>query len=556
MNPSRLITHYDEISDAPDATSRLRNYVLELAVRGKLISQDPNDESASEFLKRYEAEGVGLDKVGMDHNNKVSPTIEAEDAPFMIPSNWCWVRFGSIVDFSAGRTPPRNEPSFWNNGDHAWVSIADMKHGDTLVATKETISNKSARKFFRSPAPQAGTIIMSFKLTIGKTARLGIPAYHNEAIISIHPIIADVDPYLFIVLPYFARLGNTKAAIKGVTLNRKSISNIAISFPPLAEQHRIVAKFDELMKLCDRLESTQKVHESTRDRLVTAALGRISNPDREPVKFKKDAAFVLKNLGQLTTYSSQIKVIRETILNLAVHGRLVEQDPADEPASELLMRIEAAKTQLVKSGKNKKTKSLPPEISAPYSVPYNWSWVPIRQISSDRGQRVPDSEFTYIDVSSIDKERGVISVPTIVQASNAPSRARKVVQSGDVVFSCVRPYLLNIAVVDNNLDPPPIASTAFAILNGHGLVLPWYLWIVLRSPFMVSCVEKKMRGQAYPALNDKDFAQLPFPLPPLAEQHRIVDIVGKLLSICDLLKANLGNGEEIRCNLLGMFTYQ
>lgn len=168
----------------------------------------------------------------------------------------------------------------------------------------------------------------------------------------------------------------------------------------------------------------------------------------------------------------------------------------------------------------------------------------------DRGQKIPDKEFLYIDVSAIDKERGKIAEPLVLPPDAAPSRARKIVQKGDVIYSCVRPYLLNIAVVDKEYRPEPIVSTAFAVLNGFGMVVPRYLWVVLRSPFFVICVEEKMRGQAYPAINDRDFAPLPFPLPPLAEQHRIVAKVDELMALCDELESQLTKSAAIRSQLL------
>jgi hypothetical protein len=173
------------------------------------------------------------------------PSFVRHDRPHELPATWRWVRFGNIVDFSAGRTPSRNDTSFWNTGDFAWISIADMEDGKTVAATKETVSSKARANVFKCEPEAPGTMIMSFKLTIGKIARLGIAAFHNEAIISIRPHLDKLDPFLFKVLPDFARGGDTKGAIKGATLNRASISNISIPLPPLAEQHRIVAKIDE-----------------------------------------------------------------------------------------------------------------------------------------------------------------------------------------------------------------------------------------------------------------------------------------------------------------------
>lgn len=121
------------------------------------------------------------------------PAVTNEETPFIIPAVWRWSRFSNLADFAAGRTPSRNEPSFWNSGEHAWVSIADMENGAVLTDIKETVSDKARERVFGTPPQPPGTILMSFKLTIGKIARLGIPAFHNEAIISIRPFMGDLD---------------------------------------------------------------------------------------------------------------------------------------------------------------------------------------------------------------------------------------------------------------------------------------------------------------------------------------------------------------------------
>ena len=243
--------------------------------------------------------------------------------------------------------------------------------------------------------------------------------------------------------------------------------------------------------------------------------------------------------------------LRRFVLDLAVRGKLVDQDPNDEPAAALLKRIAKEKARLVKAGESRREKSLP-EIESddvPYEIPYGWEWTRIREITSNRGQTVPDCDFTYIDVTAINKEIGCIEGAKVISASEAPSRARKIVRKGDVLYSCVRPYLLNIAIVEREISPVPIASTAFAVLNGFELVLPRYQWIVLRSPVMVTSVEEKMRGQAYPAINDSDFALLLFPLPPLAEQHRIVAKVDELMALCDRLEVARIEREAMRDRL-------
>lgn len=238
--------------------------------------------------------------------------------------------------------------------------------------------------------------------------------------------------------------------------------------------------------------------------------------------------------------------LRRFVLDLAVRGKLVPQDPNDEPASELLKRIAAEKDRMVEPREISKQKLLPPVSEAPFDLPPNWIWTRTRKITTDRGQKVPDAAFTYIDVTAIDNEVGIVADPKVLKANDAPSRARKIVHKGDVLYSCVRPYLLNIAVIESEFSPPPIASTAFAVLNGFGLVLPRFQWIVLRSPFMIQHVEQKMRGQAYPAISDTEFARLPFPLPPLAEQHRIVAKVDELMVLCDRLQAARAEREATR----------
>ena len=143
MNADHLLAHYERIADAPDAVARLRRFILDLAVRGKLLSQDPKDEPASEVLKRIEGRKVQLVKAG-EVRDKPSPAAVTDDAmPFDVPTTWRWVRFANIADFSAGRTPSRNDNSFWNSGDHAWVSITDMVDGQVLTKTKETVSEKA-----------------------------------------------------------------------------------------------------------------------------------------------------------------------------------------------------------------------------------------------------------------------------------------------------------------------------------------------------------------------------------------------------------------------------
>ena len=233
-----------------------------------------------------------------------------------------------------------------------------------------------------------------------------------------------------------------------------------------------------------------------------------------------------------------IKKLRELILDLAVRGKLVPQDLNDEPASVLLDKITVEKARLIKDGKIKKHKPVPKidGNEAPYELPNCWKWVRVGDIGYGLGQKTPTSNFTYIDVSSINNTIGRVESPGMLTASEAPSRARKIVKVGTVIYSTVRPYLQNICVIDERYNPEPIASTAFAILHPFQQMPGKFLSLYLRSPVFVKYVESVQTGIAYPAINDKQFTGGLFPLPPLAEQHRIVTKVDELMTLCDQLE--------------------
>lgn len=233
-----------------------------------------------------------------------------------------------------------------------------------------------------------------------------------------------------------------------------------------------------------------------------------------------------------------IKRLRETILTLAMQGKLVPQDPKDQPASELLKEIETEKQRLVKEGKIKEPKALPPIMpkEVPYEVPKSWEWVRIRDVGHDWGQKEPQSDFTYIDVGSIDNTLGKVCSPQVLSSKGAPSRARKIVRKGTVIYSTVRPYLLNIAVIEKEYSPELISSTAFAIIHPYDGISNWYIYHYFHSQSLIKYVEATMKGVAYPAINDGDFFQALIPLPSLAEQRRIVAKIDELMARVDELE--------------------
>lgn len=246
-----------------------------------------------------------------------------------------------------------------------------------------------------------------------------------------------------------------------------------------------------------------------------------------------------------------IERLRELVLQLAVRGKLVPQDPEDEPASVLLREAKKEREELI-TQKVIRRKQIPPasEDDLPYGLPDGWEWARIWDVAHDLGQQIPDSEFSYIDVSAIDNERGVIGEHlTVLAPENAPSRARKRVSRGSLIYSTVRPYLRNIAVVDRDIDPGPIASTAFCVLMPYSGFSVRYLYCYLRSQTFVEYVEAHQKGVAYPAITDHDFQRAYVPIPPEQEQHRIVAKVDELMTLIDQLEAARNARENARAAL-------
>jgi type I restriction enzyme S subunit len=215
---------------------------------------------------------------------------------------------------------------------------------------------------------------------------------------------------------------------------------------------------------------------------------------------------------------------------------------------------------LARKGEIKKPRKLPglAEMDLPFSVPDSWEWVQLEDISRDWGQKTPNKDFSYIDVASVDNLRGVTTEASVLPASDAPSRARKVVQQGTLIYSTVRPYLQNIAVIENKITPEPIASTAFAIVHPLASMPARFFLHYLRSLTFVEYVESVQTGIAYPAINDRQFFSGVIPIPPLEEQHRIVQKVDELMALCDRLEQQTSDQleahETLVDTLLGTLT--
>lgn len=230
--------------------------------------------------------------------------------------------------------------------------------------------------------------------------------------------------------------------------------------------------------------------------------------------------------------------LKSSILQLAIQGKLVEQRPEEGTGEELYRQIQAEKQRLIKAGTIKKEKSLPEitEDEKPFDTPEGWRWVRLQSVVYNHGQTVPQNEFAYIDIGSIDnKKQRLNNEDTIIPADKTPSRARKIVKYGDILYSTVRPYLHNMCIVDRKFSRTPIASTGFAAMTCHTGVYNEYLFYYLMSPTFDSYANdtENSKGVAYPAINDNRLYRALISLPPLAEQKRIVARIKELLPYID-----------------------
>lgn len=346
MNAERLLALYERVAEAPDAIARLRRFILDLALRGKLVPQDPQDEPAPGLFKKILKEKEKFLRPRRESQNEPSPVAKDEE-PFRIPDNWNWTRLGSIADLvrgisfsasdKAAMAGPKLVPCFRSGNIQS-----ELVWGDFIYVPRRIL--KSDQQLVRE-----GDILISIansyelvgKCSIVRSVRDEATFGAFLAAIRLYALSREYIRY-FLSSDYSARqfrLGSAQTTnIANITF--ATIRNHAVPLPPLAEQHRIVAKVDELMALCDRLEAARKDRETKRDRLSAASLARLNTPD--PETFTADARFTLEALPALTTRPNQIKQLRQTILNLAIRGKLVPQDPNDEPASELLGKLRKA----------------------------------------------------------------------------------------------------------------------------------------------------------------------------------------------------------------------
>ena len=539
MNADRLLTYYERIADAPNAVVRLRRFILNLAVRGKLVEQDPNDESAPELLKRIAAEKARLVRAGESRKSQpLIPVVPAEQ-PFAVPISWKWVS--------------STYPAYGVSDLGKKIKTKDVLESGAFPVVDQ--GKVLVRGYCNDPRKvvKVSEPLIVFGDHTRETKRIDFDfVVGADGVKILQPVGIDARFYHLALqwLPLESR---------GYSRHFKLLKSSYIPLPPLAEQHRIVAKVDELMALCDRLEVVRAEREATRDRLSAASLARLNAPDPDPDTFRNHAAFAFENLVPLTTRLDQSKALRQTILNLAVRGKLVEQDPADKPTSELLKRIAKEKMRLVKTGKTKRAEVDSIDLNdAPFPVPHRWVWTRLGTIGDwGSGSTPPRGNFdlygggiTWIKSGELNDNRqlaGSEETITDLALRNGSFRLNK---PGDILIAMYGATIGKVAI----LAERAVTNQAVCGCTPFVGVFNQFLFLFLLS--QREQFNSTSEGGAQPNISKVKIVRNPFPLPPLAEQHRIVAKVDELMALCDGLEARLGAADTTRQRLLETLLYE
>jgi len=558
MTPGRLIELYDSVEEAPDAIERLRRFIFDLAVRGKLSQQNQSDVPASQLLREINEERQDL--IAKDHAKKAKPLERVDEPPFTIPNSWEWSRLGVIAGYIQRGKSPKYSPD-------SGIPVVSQKcvqwSGMDLSVAKE-ISSESLAKYEEIRFLQDGDLLWNSTGTgtIGRIIRLDDPP--DRLVCDSHVTVVRC----LLVDPEYVRTWLRSDHVYGVIEDRSSGSTNQIELtakfaheqpvplPPLAEQKRIVAKVEELTALLDQLEAARTEREATRDRLTTASLTRLTAPDTDPADFPSHARFALNALPAFASRPDQITTLRRTILDLAVCGKLAGQDPAGEPASELLKRIEAEKARLVKASEIRKPKQFDDVDNPPFRSPDSWEWVRLGRLGvTQTGSTPPKSKSDHYgsDVPFI--RPGDLYIDRVDYSGDGLSKlgvkaSGRLAAPGSVLMVCI-----GTIGKCQMIDRPVSFNQQINALTAFDGIEPRYVLLALRSGFFQKLAWAASARSTIAILNKGNWEKLPIPLPPHNEQRRIVGKVEELMSICDRLEVALAAADSARAQLLEALLY-
>ena len=496
----------------------LKKSILQYAMQGKLVAQDPNDEPASELLKRIKAEKEQLIKDVKIKKEKTLPPITEEEIPYELPQGWEWCRLGSIL---TKLTDGAHKTPTYTNSGIPFLSVKDMSTGKLNFSNTKFVSKEEHEILYKRCNPQEGDLLVT------KVGTTGVPVivdtdrefslFVSVALLKFNNELINIKYLYYMILsPLVAE--QVRANTKGVGNQNWVIDKIAqtiITIPPLAEQQRIVEKLEEILPLVEEYGKNEEILSEMNKKLP--------------------------------------KQIRQSILQYAVQGKLVPQNPNDQPASELLKRIKAEKEQLVKDGKTKKEKPLPPitEDEIPYELPQGWEWVKLRDICEILNGYAFKSDF-YVGKSNNQiirlgnvKNNGLVleASPTYIPDDIAETAENYLLRENDILVTLTgtrlkRDYFYTSLVENKDIKHLNLyLNQRVGCLRFYSGINPKLLNIFLKSKFILDNIFEHETGTANQGnIGTGATGELLVPLPPLAEQQRIVTKVEELMQIVDKLE--------------------
>lgn len=529
----KLLQHFKELTVNPKNAKELKALILELALRGRLTNN-----------------------FSTNRQKKQNDTVEGY---YELPKDWYWDKFDNISDFQMGKTPPSKEMEYWE-GKHPWISIADMYTYSTIIKTKKTLSDKGLTNYFKNGLVKKGTLIMSFKLTIGKTSILGVDACHNEAIISIYPKENVLQEYLFLFLPIISHWGVQVNALMGKTLNKGKIQNMNIPIPPLEEQKEIVKVVKALFKEVEQLEQLTVERISLKEDFVTSALNQLTTNN-----VNQEWTFLQDHFKSFFNETTNIKKLRETVLQLAVQGKLTADwranNPDTEDASVLLKRIQIEKAQLIKDKKIKKEKALPKITNEkiPYELPEGWVWCRFGDLITflngyafKSSTYVQLSEYQIIRLGNVKSDNFLINTKeAYVPESIGKETLAYQLYKDDILTTLTgtkdkRDYCYTCLVKDEHLeDKTLLLNQRVGCIRAIDKSSSELLNKFLKSEIILNQLFETETGTANQGnIGSTSFKNLVFPFPPLEEQKAIVQKVNALMGLCDALEQEVQQSQE------------
>lgn len=541
---------------------KLRELILELAVRGKLVPQDPNDEPASELLKRIAAEKAELVKQGKIKKQKPLPEISEEEKPFELPEGWEWVTFSHLGYFFGGKTPSKMKDEYWG-GTIPWVTPKDMKT-NLIVDSEDKVTPLAIEDGLTKVSP--GSILFVARSGILRrifpVAITSIECTVNQDIKVLSPFFSDISYYIRLMMNGFERYiieNLTKTGTTVESLLFEDFISHPFMIPPFAEQNRSLSTVKKLMSLCDQLEQQSLTSLDAHQQLVETLLGTLTD-SQNAEELAENWARISEHFDTLFTTEASVDALKQTILQLAVMGKLVPQDPNDEPASELLKRIAQEKAQLVKEGKIKKQKPLPPisDEEKPFELPDGWEWCRLNDLFSfitDGDHQAPpksDTGIPFLVIGNLNK--GIVSfdeckyVP--IDYYERLDWSRKPCQ-GDVLYTVTGSYGIPI-IVDNN--EPFCVQRHVAILKSCSNTPITYLRYLFLSKYSYAYAEKIATGIAQKTVPLTGLRLMPIPVPQHRTLLNIINLIKLVDAMSESLKIGIQSAQQTQLHLADALT--